>query len=201
MSTMPAFASFVRVLLEQGSARLREPPRLDPAERDAVLMALREAFRDHLLDVAGPPLTFAPAIALRAAEWTAWACWFLVHRDEANPVVESTLPVFAPGPDAAEHASADVVLRLLPALHRRARAISPRDPLTVRLQELLRRWPLSGVLADLDEPPLTPVELGGHPGLLLLYAERLAKNPRPAWRVEGPAKEYIDLVFSERGLP
>jgi hypothetical protein len=198
---MPAIANFVRVLLEQGSARLCEPPHIDPAERDAVLVPLRETLHDHLLDIAGPPLAFVPAVALRAVEWTAWACWFLVHRGEPGHVVEKALPIFAPGNDAAEHATADVVLRLLPQVHRRARAASPRDPLTVRLEELLRRWPLSGVLADLDEPPLTPVELGGHPGLLLLYAERLAQRPRPAWRVEGPVRDYIDLVFSERGMP
>jgi hypothetical protein len=198
---MPAFANFVRVLLEQGSARLREPPRLDPSERDPVLAYLREAFRDHLLDVAGPPLSFVPAVGLRVIEWTAWACWFLVHRGEPDQAVESALPIFSPGAAPAEHATADVVLRLLPQVHRRARAASPRDPLTLRVEELLRRWPLSGVLADLDEPPLTAVEMGGHPGLLLLYAERLAQRPRPGWRVGGRVGEYIDLVFRERGLP
>jgi hypothetical protein len=198
---MPAFADFVHVLLEQGIARLREPPQMAASEREAVLAALRDAFHDHILDIAGPSLTFSPAVALRAMQWTAWACWFLVHRGEPGRAVEDALAVFAPGNDAAEHATADVVLRLLPQVHRRARAASPRDPLTVRLEELLRRWPLSGVLADIDEPPLTPVLLGGHPGLLLLYAERLAQRPRPAWRAPGPAAEYIDLVFSERGLP
>ncbi len=198
---MPAFATFLRVLLEQGSARLREPPRLGPGEREAVLAHLGTAFGDHVLDIAGPPLVFVPAVALRAAEWAAWACWFLVHRGEPAAAVERALPIFAPGNDPSEHATADVVLRLLPQVHRRARAASLDDPLTVRLEELLRRWPLSGVLADLDAGPLTAVELGGHPGLLLLYAERLARHPRPAWRVEGPARDWIDLVFNERGLP
>jgi hypothetical protein len=198
---MPAFASFVRTLLEEGRAHLSEPPRLDPSGREAVLAPLRAAFRDHVLDIAGPPLAFVPAVALRSIEWAAWACWFLVHRGEPASVVEERLPVFSPGADPAEHATADVVLRLLPQIHRRARAASPRDPLTLRLEELLRGWPLSGVLADIDEPPLMTVELGGHPGLLLLYAERLARKPRPGWRVEGPARDWIDLVFSERGLP
>jgi hypothetical protein len=201
---MSAFVNFIRTLLEEGSARLREPPRLAPEERDAVLAVLRAAFRDHMLDLAGPPLAFVPAVALRAVEWTAWACWFLVHRTSPPSALEAALAIFSPGAGAAEHATADVVLRLLPQVHRRARTVSPRDPLTVRLEELLRRWPLSGVLAELDEPPLTEVEFAGHPGLLLLYAERLAsgagQRPR-TWRVEGPARDYIDLVFSERGLP
>src|SRR5438093_406611 len=71
---------------------------------------------------------------------------------------------------------------------------------SVRLRQP-RRWPLSGVLADIDEPPLLPVDLGGHPGLLLLYAERLARQRRPAWVADGPAREYIELVFGERNLP
>jgi hypothetical protein len=45
------------------------------------------------------------------------------------------------------------------------------------------------------------VDLGGHPGLLLLYAERLALRPRPAWALHGPAREYVELVFSEKGMP
>ncbi len=197
---MPAFATFIRVLLEEGSARLSEPPRLHPGEQAATLAVLGDAHRDHQLDIAGPGLPFVPAVALKTAQWTAWACWFLVHRDDAPASLERALPLFAPGPGPAEHATADVLLRLLPQVHRRARAASPQDPLTHRLAELLRRWPLSGVLADLDEPPLSPVDLGGHPGLLLLYAERLALRPRPAWRVEGPARDSIDLVFSERNL-
>jgi hypothetical protein len=198
---MSAFATFVRVLLEEGSARLREPPRLRPAEHAATLAVLREAHRDDLLDIAGPPLPFVDAVALKVVQWTAWACWFLVHAGEGLADLDRALPLFAPGPAASEHATADVVLRLLPHIHRRARAIDPQGALTSRLAELLRRWPLSGVLADLDEPPLTEVELGGHPGLLLLYAERLTQRPRPAWRVAGPARDWIELVFSERKLP
>jgi hypothetical protein len=72
--------------------------------------------------------------------------------------------------------------------------------LTRCLAELLRRWPLTGVLADLEDGPLAPVELGGHPGLLLLYAERLAESPRPAWVPRGPALPFVEMVFAERGL-
>jgi hypothetical protein len=193
-----AILAFVRQFLRQGSARLSAPPRPHPGERDAVVAELRAAFDDHLLDIAGPPPAFAPAVALRAAEWAARACWLLLNRGESAEQIERALPVFGPGPDAADHASADVVLRLLAGAHRRARAADPRDALAARLEDLLRRWPLSGVLADIDAPPLTPVELGGHPGLLLLYAERFAARPRPAWLAEGPARDYLDLTLAER---
>jgi hypothetical protein len=111
---MPAFATFLRVLRDEGRARLTGPPRLDPGERQAVLAILHDAFRVHVLDIAGPPLVFAPATAVRAALWTAWACWFFVHRGEPGEAVEQALPIFSPEEQAAEHASADVVLRLLP---------------------------------------------------------------------------------------
>jgi hypothetical protein len=190
--------AFVRCLLIDGSARRIEAPRLHPNERDAVLAALRDAHRDALLDLAGPPLPFVPNVALRAAEWAARACWLLLHRGGTPAEVESALPPFSPGPDAADHATADVVLRFVAGVHRRARAIEPAGALAVRLEDLLRRWPLSGVLAEVEPGPLTPVEFGGHRGLLLLYAERFADRPRPAWLVEGPAREYLDLILAQR---
>src|SRR5205085_1821946 len=84
--------------------------------------------------------------------------------------------------------------RFVPGVYHRARALDPADALAAGLARLLRLWPLSGVLADLEEGPLTPPTLGGHPGLLLLYAERLADHFRPAWLPEGPAGDYFDLV-------
>jgi hypothetical protein len=71
--------------------------------------------------------------------------------------------------------------------------------LTTRLAHLLREWPLSGVLADLDEGPLTPSEFAGHPGLLLLYAERLAGSENPAWLPDKAARAYVELVWQELG--
>jgi len=108
-----------------------------------------------------------------------------------------TLP---PPRSAAEHLSADLLLRLLPALHRRARALAPADPLCGRLTAILRDWPLSGVLADVAEPPVGSLAFEGHPGLQLLYAERLARNFKPAWLpTEGQARAHCELVWQELG--
>jgi hypothetical protein len=199
---MPAFTELARRLLREGVVRLREPPDLPAGERERVLALLAEAYHDHRLDVAGAaPLPFAPGCALRALEGVAWSCWFLLHRGESAAEVERRLaPLPAPA-SASEHLSADLVLRFLAVVHRRARAADPRDPLTRWAEETLRRWPLSGVLADIDEPPREEVVLGGHPGLLLLYAERLALRPRPAWLPAGPGRMYAELVFGERGGP
>ena len=69
--------------------------------------------------------------------------------------------------------------------------------------EVLRAWPLSGVLSDLDDPPVDLGALGTEPGLLMLYAERLVEHDRPSWSPRGLAREYVELVRekSGRGLP
>ena len=195
---MRGYTEFVRAVVVEGSARLREPPRLPADERASTLAVLEAAFRDHRREVAGPSIDFAPATALAACELTAWACWFLVHRDEAPADLERTLALPAAPRTASEHLSADVTFRLLPAVHRRAASLDPRDVLATRLEELFRQWPLSGVLSDVEEGPDVAPDFGGHPGLCLLYAERLAANPRRAWVVEGAVCEYIELVFDEK---
>ena len=56
MPFMPAFTDLVRRLLEEGSVRLREPPRLLPEEREPVLALLASAFEEHRLDVGEVPV-------------------------------------------------------------------------------------------------------------------------------------------------
>ena len=116
----------------------------------------------------------AAGTALAAAEWTRRACWFLVSRGEPPGVVDRALGAPPAPRSAAEHLAADLTFRYLPAVHRRARAIDPGDVLALRLVEVLRRWPLSGSASDVEEGPTSPVDFGGHEGLMLLYAERLA---------------------------
>lgn len=55
------------------------------------------------------------------------------------------------------------------------------------------------MLSDIEEGPLVATDFGGHPGLLLVYAERLAANDRPAWRPEpsSPAYDYYEVVSEE----
>ena len=189
---MPEFPAFVRRLLETGEARLRAAPEGDSPEAVALLS---EAFADRALDVAGPPIAFAPVAALAAARFLAWACWFLMDRRESPEGVAARLVMPTPA-SPADHLSADVTLRFAATVHRRARAASRQDVLTRRLEETLRRWPLSGALADIAD---APADLGTHPGLLLLQAERLADRPRPAW-LGGAVAPHAELVFARRGL-
>jgi hypothetical protein len=198
---MASFLEFVRRLLEDGAVVLRERPAPRAAERRQAEEVLAAAYADYCLDVAGPPPAFDAAAALDAAERLWLACWFLVRRDEPPEALPKCLPLPRPPASAAQHLSADLMLRFAPQVHRRARAAEAADLLTGWLTRLLRQWPLTGVLSDVEEGPLTPVELGGHPGLLLLYAERLADNLRPAWvPPDGPAREYVEMVCAERNL-
>jgi hypothetical protein len=193
---MPTFPEWLDRLLADGEAVLDGPPACGRAEESAALTVLRRAYAAHALDVAGPPVPFDPAAALAAAEEVAWACWRLVGGDpgRGRPLGEPATP--------AAHLCADLTLRLLPTVHRRARLRAEDDPLALELAALLRRWPLSGVLADLTGPPAGPLDFGGHPGLQLLFAERLVGHEKSGWLPPaGPARERVELVYRERGRP
>jgi hypothetical protein len=181
-------------LLTAGEVVLTTRPVLSPADRPRLTDRLRAAFDTHALSVAGPPLPFDAELALAAAECVSAACWFAVSHTETSEELERAVTLPDPRSPAA-HLSGDVLLRFLPHLYRRSRARAADDPLTIRLADVLRRWPLSGVLSDVAEAPLTPLEFGGHHGLLLLYGERLAAHDRPAWRpAAGRAAEAFALA-------
>lgn len=190
---MVSFADWLDTVLTAGESVQDGPP--DPRrERPAVFSRLRVAFDRHALDVAGPRLPFEPVTAFAAAELLAVACWRQASGDDAIP-----LPSLEPaGP--ATHLSADLTLRLLPGVYRRA--VASDGPVAVELETVLRRWPLTGVLADLDGGPTSPPEFGGHRGLQLLYAERLLLAPRAGWvPPAGPAREVAERVFAGRNRP
>jgi hypothetical protein len=193
---MPPFAEWLSQVLARGESVQHTAPTLSPAERPAVLEQLRQAFEGHILDIAGPPLAFDGETALAAAFALAVACWTLAS-DEPAPPLQLPAPT-----TAAAHCSADVTLRLVPAVYRRARLRDPAGSLTTQLQTLLCAWPLSGVLADLEQPPTTPTDFRGHAGLQLLFAERLFATGRTSWvPPEGPAREWAERVFLEQGKP
>jgi hypothetical protein len=190
---MDSFRDWLARVLADGDSVQDGPPAL-PADRAPLLADLRAAFERHALEVAGPPLPFDPDAALAGAVALARACWLLVAGEGEPPAMKS-----APQTPAA-HLSADVCLRFLPAVLRRARARHAEGEPAASLDRLLRAWPLSGVLADLDGEPAAPPDFGGHPGLQLLYAERLVATGRPGWvPADGPTREWAERVFAERG--
>jgi hypothetical protein len=195
---MATLYEFLKPLLDEGEIVFRAPP---ANERDVkALPLLRQAFDAHRLQVAGPELPFRENAALRTAEYLRQACWFLVHRGEADDALKNRL-VLAPPGDAPDHLTGDVMLRFLPQVYRRAKSLAPADPLPALLGQTLREWPLSGVLSDVPDRPLTAPNFDGHPGLLLLYAERLAVQNKPEWLPEGRGLEYVELVNHDLGKP
>ncbi len=194
---MSALTEFVRCLLDQGEAILKGRPDSSQRQQEAATAYLREAFANYRLEIAGPLLEFDAATAVAASQLLWHACWFLVNRSEPKEVLEQRLVMPKRPTTAAQHLSADLVLRYLPQVHRRARALTPGDVLVSLLGQVLRQWPLSGVLSEVDEEPTTDLDFGGHPGLMLLYAERLAGKEKPKWLPRGQALETVQLVFHE----
>lgn len=193
---MPVFEEFLTQLLDNGRIVFRsaKAPREQPTEREVAVLA--EAFATHALSVAGPRIAFDPETACEAAELVRQSSWALVNRDERVGDLKRRIRMSRSPRTPSQHLSADLLLRYVPQILSRARALDPADPLGGLLVDVLKSWPLSGVLSDLEQPPRTTLEFGGHPGLLLLYAERLAAHDRPAWRPQpaSPAWEYYELI-------
>ena len=200
---MATFQDFLTQLLDQGQIVFRsaKAPHDGPTEHDVAILA--EAFDTFALSVAGPRIAFDPRTACEAAELVRQSGWALVQRDDRLADLKRRLKMAGPPRTASQHLSADLMLRFLPQVIKRARGLDPSDPLTGLLGDVLRCWPLSGVLSDVEEGPLLSLDFDGHPGLLLLYAERLTQNDRPSWRPErsSPAWEYYELVLQQRSTP
>jgi MoxR-vWA-beta-propeller ternary system domain bpX4 len=189
---MSALAEFLELLLYQGQAVLRGRPELSGSDARAVAV-LERAFAEYALELAGPAIAFHLVTALAAARFVHSGCWFLLNRSDPDSELERSLVLAGQPHGPEEHASADLVLRYLPQVYHRAYRRDPGDRLAIILAETLRRWPLSGVLGDVEEPPLSPLDFG-HPGLYLLYAERWVKHSRPDWAPSGLGQEYVELV-------
>jgi hypothetical protein len=198
---MTAFDEFLTSLFDEGKIVFRTAPR-DRSSVSAVTV-LAAAFEACSLAVAGPRIAFNPETALAAAELLRQASWALVNRDERMTDLIKRLKMPGSPLTPSQHLSADLTMRYLPQVLRRARGLEPSDPLVAQLANLLRSWPLSGVLSDIVEGPLVPLQFGGHPGLMLLYAERLIGNDRPCWRPlqKGPTWDYYELMLQEHGQP
>lgn len=191
---MSSLADFLESLFDDGAVTFSARPTVAPEDRRAARELLDRVYAAQRLSVAGPPVAFDADAALATAEFLRWACWFVVYRDEPAAEVDRLLAALPEPRTAAQHLSADLTFRYLPQVHRRARALNPDDVLTARIEEALRRFPLSGVLADVAAAPTTGLEFDGHPGLQLLYAERFVKRPRASWRPAGRTGEWVELV-------
>ena len=190
------FAVWLERVLAHGESAQASAPEPAAEDRIEALPLLRAAHERRALSVAGPTLTFLPESAWQAVHLLAEACWKLVAESHATPV--AAIGVIRA--TAADHLSVDLALRYLPAVYRRATTREHTAALAAELEPVLRKWPLSGVLADLDGEPTTAPDFDGHFGLQLLYAERLVKTARPGWIPKSDsAREWAERVFHERG--
>jgi hypothetical protein len=188
--------TFLRQLDARGRVVFGSPPPAPEGGRGWAEAApiLARRFEDDALDLAGGAPPFVPRVACWGAEIVRQACWLVACRDEPPESVARRLPD-GPRPQGPGcHASADLMLRHLPTILRRAERIDGEDPLARRLAAILAEWPLSGILAGLDEPPARPCDFG-HEGLAQRYAERWSRAPKAAWLPpEGAARAWIDLI-------
>jgi hypothetical protein len=188
-----SLARFLHTLFTRGEVFFRKAPVVVSRHDTDALRVLETEYARYVLELPGKPPPLHAETALKAAETLRQACWFLLSHDEDDDQVRRMVewPGLATAP--AQHYSADLTLRLAVRVHRRAKALNPGDALVRALEGTLRRRPLSGVLCEIDEPPLE-LQLGDHEGLMLLYAERYAAHPKPGWQPTGRAGEYIELV-------
>lgn len=189
---MSEHAQFVDRLLRDGHAILRARPRRDEPPEQAVRL-LRMAFETYRLQVAGPLIEFDATSALVASRLVHAACWYMVNRSEPANVLDEVICMPASPTTTASNLSADLTLRHLTVVHHRAKALYPDDRLVPLVETVLRQWPLSGVLADMDEGLSTRLDFANHSGLLL-YAERFCHHLKSAWQPEGKGLEYVELV-------
>ncbi len=196
---MSTSGEFWQRLFTDGCIVFQDSPLGNPAAERDVLSLLKRIYQEYALEFAGPPLPVVGEVASQAARIVELSAWYLVSQAGTPEELERNLVLPAKPVGPADHLSADLTLQYLPSIYQRASVLYPADRLPALLGEILRRWPLSGVLADLPDAPLGDLDFGGHPGLLLLYAERLAENFKPAWIPHGLGAPYLDLVWAELG--
>ncbi len=190
-------SSFVRSLIFDGRLQVGAEAHLvlDDADRET----LDKALKVQCLHLPGPSLERDLPTLVLAVQVVYRMAWRFLN-SELTPVPDDlTLRMPEKPRSAAEHLAADVAFRFLPGLYQRVLHRDPEDPLGIALRELLRQWPLSGVLADITEPPLVPIDFGGHVGLGFLYAQRLAERERHGWQPDDTARESLELVYHALG--
>ncbi|MBZ0134738.1 MAG: hypothetical protein K8I27_00025 [Planctomycetes bacterium] len=190
-----SLARFLHVLFTRGEVVFRKAPVVANAHDTEALRALESGYKRYLLDLPGRPPPMQPETALKAAEVLRQSCWFMLNHDEDDDQVQRQIAWQGVASSPGDHYSADLTMRYAARVHRRAKALNPGDALVRCLEATLRRLPLSGVLCDIDEAPVG-LNFGDHEGLMLLYAERYARHPKPGWCPQGRANEYIELVRS-----
>src|ERR1700682_3686070 len=120
---MPALINFLERVFRDGQAVLRARPLPVQSDLAAARRLLEDAYGACALGIAGPELPFDATTALAAAECLRQASWFLLVRDEPDEHLEQSVVLAGRPQTPANHLSADLVLRYMPALYHRAKAL------------------------------------------------------------------------------
>ena len=134
----------------------------------------------------------APAFDAAAAGWAARVLYragqLLVYRARAGDELSEYFPPYALPHSPGAALSADLCLRFLPALLHELRDIDPDDELLPLLEQTLRQWPYSGLLAEPPTEDPDPARSQTDDCLSRLYVDRIiatkhtARAVDPAWR-------------------
>ncbi len=196
-----SYPDWLRHLLDHGEAVFKLPPVL-PKSTSEESAILQNAHCTYSLQLAGPMVPFSANIASLAGRVVLEASWAFLNPSPDHYNNLTALQSFrklrptSPG----DHLSADLVLRFLVTVYRRALLRDSESALTTDLREIFLDWPLTGLLADLEEPPHRDLNFYEHPGLQLLYAERFVRNARANWMPRvGTIRERVELVFQGLG--
>ena len=114
-------------------------------EEKAVADLLREEYAKEAMNFPG----IAPSFEREAAVWAARivfnASQLLLSREQDTQDIVKLLPPYSGAMTPAAILSADLCLRCLPDIIKKAREINPDDPLIRLLEDLLRDWHYSGI--------------------------------------------------------
>lgn len=189
---------FVQLLMFEGRLCVGAAPAWELS--DEGLDSLKLALAIQSLHLPGPRLEGSLDVAIQAVHVVYRFAWRFL-KPQPTPVANDPTLCMERGPaTAAEHVAGDLAFCFLPGLLQRIVGRNPQDELAAPLKHLLRQWPLSGVLADISEAPLVPIEFG-HPGVGYRYAERLAKRERRGWVPTGADYERAEVVYDVLGRP
>jgi hypothetical protein len=180
-----ALADFLTALIDNGRVRVPPPVAgeaqlLNPTKgthspaRDEALKVLANCHDLLAAEFPGVPPAYDPQAALWGACMFYRAAQLAVFRALGPDAVEAAFRDPAPPNDTPSAVwSVDVVFRFLPDLYRLSAGLATEDPLSLKLMEFARAWPLSSVgLRNVDVDTTKLIWLDDD-GLRRLYVDRV----------------------------
>lgn len=192
MKTSPD-ADLWQALFFGGRLVLEERPSSEWLGRSAVRRVLREAHQVELRALSNPNLPWDEEMGLSALQFLMTSAWLVLKPAEAEAMASP------PVPEADhQHLAADLSFRFLPRVLSLAQRRKSATMVMKSVAGVLASFPYSGVLADLDEPPLVVPEFKV-PALQMRYAERWCVHPKASWLPTGKGYEYVEYVWADLG--